>query len=148
MQINIDTSQELSDLDRSILVALSGQTIVLGAISEDQAAPAVTVTKPAAKKTTPAKKATESKAPVLEVVPDAEPEPEEEAAAEESTEEASESTATVKEAVEIAMALVADERAADVKKIMSGLTAAKVSELEGDEIQQFIDAAAALPAKS
>lgn len=106
----------LTDLDRALLAVLSGNS-----------APVSTGTTP---ETTPEPE------PVTAVAePEPTPEPEPVAAV---------AGPTVKDAVKVAMEMVASGRASEVKQIIAGLSAEKVSALEGDEIQQFLDAAAAV----
>lgn len=116
MIINIDTTQELSELDLRVLRALAGEE----AVSKPKTAAAPT---PKAK----AAPAPEKAAPKAE-------EPEEEEAA------ADEDAVTLDDAVAIATKLVSSGEAAKVKAALSELGAKRVSELSGDKIAKFVTA--------
>lgn len=131
MQITIDTNN-LSDIDRVILSVITGNAGVV--VNSGTPTPA-----PAAEEKPKAKKAAKVK---IAAVPD--PEPVEEAAPEPEEEPEVAAGPTVADAVKVAMGLVSSGRPSVVKEALSNLTASKVSELEGDEVQKFLDAVAAL----
>lgn len=112
MQITIDTSQPLSDIDLAVLGVLLGQD-----------AAATPAPKAAAK---PAKKAAAAKA---------EPEPEPEAEEDEGSDEP-----TLEEAVALATKLVSSGKSKDVKAALTDAGVKRVSELKSEDIPAFIKA--------
>lgn len=116
MHISIDTSVDLSGVDKNILLALVGDVP-----AKASSAPSV------AKKATPAKKAAAAKP-----APEPEPEPVEEDLL------GGDDEPTLDDAVAKATAMVADGKAKEVKAALNAVGAAKVSALAGDQIAAFL----------
>jgi len=116
MHISIDTAQDLSSVDKNILLALVGEV----AATPAKATPA---------KATPAKKTAAAKP-----APAPEPEPEEEDLV------GGDSAYTLEDAVAKATAMVAEGKAAEVKEALNTVGAKKVSALAGDQIAAWFEA--------
>lgn len=115
MHISIDTA-ELSELDLRVLTALTGTA------ETPQAA------KPASAKAKPARAA--------KPAPEPEPEPEED------DDILGDNGPTLKDAVARATELVGEKKSAVVKEALKSVGVGRVSELSGDQIQEFLDALA------
>lgn len=131
MQLIINDTNELSDLDIRILAAVVGQPGVT-----DKVADAIEKTAPAAKKTAPAKKAA-----VRKPEPELDPEPE---GAEDEVEEADDliggDVPTMADAVALATKKVNEGEAPAVKAALASVGAKRVSELKDDTIADFVAA--------
>ena len=123
--IEIDTVKDVSEVDKNLLLALSG---VPSASVELAASP---TPKPAAKAPAPTPK------PAAKPAPKPEPEPEEE---DEDVLGAEEEDDPIKQAVAIATALVADGGLPQVKAALAELKVKKVGELSKTEAKKFIAA--------
>jgi hypothetical protein len=146
MQITIDTTEEISDLDRQVLGLLAGGTFILGGEPEefeDEEEPEPEPVKPAKKA---AKKAAAKK-------PEPEPEPmaeepveedEEEEEVEEDEEEIDEDEQSDEEllalAVKKATEMVAAGQAAQVREALDAAGANRVRELNADNVRDFFKA--------
>lgn len=119
MHIAINTDEPISDVDRSILMALATGT----GFSLDDAddAPAPVAPKPAAKKA-PAKKAAAKPAPV-----------------EEAPEDEIDADALKEQALSIAGDLLAEGKTAKVKAALKEVGAGKVSDIAPEDFSQFIE---------
>lgn len=135
MQITINTAEEISDLDRSILSSLIGGELVVPGVAETREE------KPA-KKTAPAKKTPAKKA---------EPKPEPEPMAEEPIEEPDEvddagdgeeqsDEELLKLAVDKATNMVKSGEAAKVREALESAGASRVRELNKDNVRDFFKA--------
>lgn len=115
MQITINTSEELSGLDKDILAMLTGTIPTVSIVTEPAKAPA---TKPAAK-------------------PKPEPEPEEE---EEADEDLIGGEVTVQDAIDRATELVGEGKQALVKAALKAVGADRVSNIPESKAAAFIAA--------
>ena len=115
MHISIDTSVDLSGVDKNILLALIGEVAV---VPNTAGTPA--------KKATPAKKTAAAKP-----APEPEPEPEEDLLG-------GDDEPTLDDAVAKATALVADGKAKEVKAALDKVGAKKVSALEASQVAEFL----------
>lgn len=140
MQITIDTTKELSDLDKSVLRTLLGHSASSSAPATAAEAEEPTVAKaaaPAKKAAAPAKKAAAPK-------PDPEPEPDEDEDATEAVEEDADEDLlgsdgpTMEDAVALATKLVNGGEAARVKAALADAGAKRVSELKESDIADFV----------
>jgi len=126
MHITINTAEELSDLDKSILRTLLGH-------SAPSSAPA-TVAEAEAKpeKPAPAKKKKVATKPA--------PEPELEEEEEEEEEATNDGAPSMEDAVSLATKLVNGGRASDVKAALAEAGCKRVSELDESDIASFVEA--------
>jgi hypothetical protein len=133
MQITIDTTKELSDLDKSVLRTLLGHSASSSAPATAAEAEEPTVAKaaaPAKKAAAPAKKA---------AAPKPDPEPEPGAARQEPDEDLLGSDGpTMEDAVALATKLVHGGEAARVKAALADAGAKRVSELKESDIADFV----------
>lgn len=149
MQITIDTTEEISDLDRQVLGLLAGGTFILGEpgetfedeVEEEPEPEPVKPAKKAAAKKTAAKKPEPEPEPMAE-----EPleEDEEEEEPEEDEEEIDEDEQSDEEllalAVKKATEMVAAGQAAQVREALDAAGANRVRELNADNVRDFFKA--------
>lgn len=127
MQITINTTEPLSDVDVAVLRTLLGES---GA-ETPAPAPKAAAPAPAAKKAAPkAEKA----------APEPEPEVEEEPEAEADEDLVGDDSPTMEDAVALATKLVSSGQAAKVKAALSEVGAKKVSEIKAGDIATFVNA--------
>ena len=144
MHISIDTTEPVSDLDRSILSMLVGGELVAAEVA--QAAPAAKKAEPEAK---PAAKKAAAKKAKPEPEPEPEPEPtpepmaeepvEDEPVEEDDTEEQSDEDLLAL-AVKKATEMVAGGEAAKVREALDAAGASRVRELNKDNVRDFFKA--------
>jgi len=128
MHITINTAEELSDLDKSILRTLLGH-------SAPSSAPA-TVAEAEAKPEKPAP----AKKKKVATKPAPEPELEEEEEEEEEEEATNDGAPSMEDAVSLATKLVNGGRASDVKAALAEAGCKRVSELDESDIASFVEA--------
>jgi hypothetical protein len=147
MQITIDTTEEISDLDRQVLGLLAGGTFVLGEPGETFEEEVEEEPEPEPVK--PAKKAAAKKAAAKK--PEPEPEPMAEEPVEEDEEESEEDEEEIDEdeqsdeellalAVKKATEMVAAGQAAQVREALDAAGANRVRELNADNVRDFFKA--------
>ena len=139
MQIIIHDTNELSELDLTVLKALVGVESSTPAAANKASSTAA----PAAEKAAPAAKKAAAAAPAKKAAAKPEPDPEPEAEEEEPEAEDEDLVGgpTMADAVALATKLVSEGRAVEVKSTLAECGAAKrVSELEGDNIAKFVNA--------
>jgi hypothetical protein len=138
MQITIDTTEEITDLDRQVLGLLAGGSFILGGEPQEfDDEPVEEEPKPA-----PVKKAAAKKAPAKK------PEPEPEPMAEEPVEEDDEDLIGDEQsdedllalAVKKATEMVAAGDAAKVREALDAAGASRVRELNADNVRAFFEA--------
>jgi len=140
MHISIDTTEPVSDLDRSILSMLVGGELVAAEVA--QAAPAAKKAEPEAK---PAAKKAAAKKAKPEPEPEPTPEPmaeepvEDEPVEEDDTEEQSDEDLLAL-AVKKATEMVAGGEAAKVREALDAAGASRVRELNKDNVRDFFKA--------
>lgn len=142
VQINItDGEGPLGQREQDVLAALAGrgapQTVAeVARVAETAAKPETTPEPPAAEekpKPAPRRRAAAKPEPT--------PEPEPEAPAEDDDEDlVGGDGPTLQDAIDKAQSMMAAGKAADVKAALAEIGVKKVSLLEGDQIQQFLDA--------
>lgn len=149
MRITIDTTEEISDLDRQVLGLLAGGTFILGEPGETFEDEVEEEEEPEPEPVKPAKKAAAKKAAKK---PEPEPEPmaeepleeEDEEEVEEDEEEIDEDEQSDEEllalAVKKATAMVAAGQAGEVREALDAAGANRVRELNADNVRDFFKA--------
>jgi hypothetical protein len=139
MQITIDTTEEISDLDRQVLGLLAGGSFILGGVAEtfeDEPEPEPEPA-PAAKKAAPAKKAAAKKA---EPEPMAEEPVEDDVLGDEIDPDEQSDEDLLALAVKKATEMVAGGEAAKVREALDAAGASRVRELNADNVRDFFGA--------
>lgn len=146
MHISINTAEEISDLDRQVLGLLAGGSFVLGEAGETFDEPVEEEPEPEPAPKPAAKKAAAKKAAAKKPEPEPEPEP----MAEEPLEEEPEDEDLLGEeesdedllalAVKKATEMVGSGQAAQVREALEAAGAARVRELNADNVREFFKA--------
>lgn len=147
MHISINTAEEISDLDRQVLGLLAGGSFVLGEAGEtyeeepveEEPEPEPEPVKPAAKKAAAKKAAAKKPEPEPEPEPMAEEPLEEEPADEDLLGEESDEDLLAL-AVKKATEMVGSGQAAQVREALEAAGAARVRELNADNVREFFKA--------
>lgn len=143
MHISINTAEEISDLDRQVLGLLAGGSFVLGEPgetfdeeqdSEPEPEPVKPAAKKAAAKKAAAKKPEPEPEPMAEEPVEEEPEDDEDLLGEESDED------LLALAVKKATEMVGSGQAAQVREALEAAGAARVRELNADNVREFFKA--------